>query len=160
MAKGYYYIAVTPDAEEREICRGESVPDLAKKLGVTEHMIRTRLHGTAINTLDRLMSTAPRYRDDVKWFIRSVESTPTTQLPPEESEPESAEEPSGTEPVCRSAAEPYYPAQVIRELQPIAKHFQIGYEFQLCSACRTRVSSGDKYCRGCGRPLIKAVPLR
>ena len=152
MAKGYFYVAVTPDAEEREICRGKSVPDLAKKLGVTEHMIRTRLHGTAINTLDRLMSTAPRYRDEVKWFIRSVESTPTTQLPPEESEPEPAEEPANPE---------YFaPAQVIRELQPIAKHFQIGYEFQICSACRVRVSSGDKYCRGCGRPLIKAVPLR
>ncbi len=158
MAKGFCYIAVTPDEHEREICRGNTVNELAQKLGITEHVIRARLHGTAINSLERMNKAAPRYRDAVRWFIREVEltdATPPAPAPAEAPEPETQEQtPEPPTPAPFKAA-----VQVIRELQPFSKHFQIGYEYQICSACRTRVSSGDTYCRGCGRPLIKAVPL-
>ena len=159
MAKGFCYIAVTPDEDERVICRGNTVSELAQKLGITEHVIRARLHGTAINSLDRLYRAAPRYRDAVRWFIREVELTnaepepdPAPVLMPEPEPQEQSPEPPKPAPIKAAV-------QVVRELQPFSKYFQIGYEFQICSSCRTRVSSGDTYCRGCGRPLIKAVPL-
>jgi predicted amidophosphoribosyltransferase len=47
----------------------------------------------------------------------------------------------------------------VRELQPIAKGFSIGYEFRVCGACRVRVQKGDRFCRMCGRELKEGDKL-
>lgn len=142
MAKGFYYVAVSPDTEEREIARADTVPELAMKLDISVNTVRYRLRGISVNDMASLERLPQSMRSRVTFFVRERERTPET-LAPAEPDPPPKVEPVTTSPIT----------MVVRELQPITKGSAIGYAFRVCGACRARVSKGDRFCRMCGRAL-------